>query len=431
MHKVDIDLEHITKIEGDASIHIKTEDGKVTDVRFVTEEYKRFFTEALKGKSVMAVPAHLSRICGTCSNAHIMAAIEACEDALGITPSEQTEVLRALTMHGLIIRDHALHLYLFCLPDIYRKDAFLDFDENDPHEHQLLHDGFDIKRAGNFLATLVAGRSVHAMYPTIGGFIKFPDQAGVTEAIDKLKGVRDAALRCVEEFRNAPFHFDRKTNYMGLVPYGTYGYIKGRIMTSTGIEYEEKDYRSLLEHVVLPYSQASAYEHKGESYMVGALARVNVAKDRLHPNTKESLKDVLELFPSTDIFFNNLAQAIEIVHSIDESIDLLSGRVFVPEPPVKASYRASTGVGVVDAPRGLLYHKVVLDAEGKVTNGEVIVPTGQNQINIEQDAGRLVQNLLDQGVTDTEAITWELEKLIRAYDPCMSCAAHFLKVKWV
>ncbi len=430
MHSFDLDLEHITKIEGDASIFIKVEEGKVTDVRFKTEEYKRFFTEALKGKSIMAVPSHLSRICGTCSNAHIMAAIEACEHALDITPSAQTDMLRALTMHGLIIRDHALHLYLFALPDIYDKDAFLDFDENDPHQHQLLHDGFDIKRAGNFLATLVAGRSVHAMYPTIGGFIKFPDEAGIKEAVEKLKAAREPALRIVEEFRKAPFHFDRKTNFMGLVPDGSFGYIKGKIMTSNGIQYEEADYRSLLEHVVLPYSQASAYKSSGESYMVGALARVNVAKDKLHPNTKASLPDALSLFPSTDIFHNNLAQAIEIVHSIDESIDLLEQNRFAPEPIKKVPYREAVGVGVVDAPRGLLYHRVHINDQGVVQDGEVIVPTGQNQINIEEDAGRLVQGLLDAGTTNQAVITFELEKLIRAYDPCMSCAAHFLKVHW-
>ena len=176
MHMLNIDLEHITKIEGDASISITVEDGKATKVNFKTEEYKRFFTEALKGKSILAVPAHLSRICGTCSNAHVLAAIEACEMALDIEPSAQTKMLRSLTMHGLTIRDHALHLYLFCMPDIYEKDAFLDFDESDPHQNQLLHDAFDIKAAGNFLATVIAGRSIHAMYPTIGGFIKFPSE---------------------------------------------------------------------------------------------------------------------------------------------------------------------------------------------------------------------------------------------------------------
>lgn len=428
MHQIHINLEHITKIEGDASIDITIEDGKATKVNFKTEEYKRFFTEAMKGKSILSVPSHLSRICGTCSNAHILAAIEACEMALDIEPTPQTKMLRALVMHGLLIRDHALHLYLFCMPDLYNKDAFLDFDENDPHQSQLLHDAFDIKAAGNFLATIIAGRSVHAMYPTIGGFIKFPDEAQVEEAIKKLESIREATLRLVEEFRKAPFQFDRHTDYMALLPDEGYSYIHGRMRTSKGEIYDEKRYRELVEHVVLPYSQASAYQYKGDAYMVGALARMNIAKDKLHPKTQESCKEALALFPSTNIFHNNLAQAIEVVHSVDESIDLLRNNKIVPEEVIKKPYREAMGIGVVEAPRGALYHKVVIDGEGKVTDGEVIVPTGQNQINIEEDCGRLVEQLVAQGITDEAAITYELEKLIRAYDPCMSCAAHFLKV---
>lgn len=429
MHTFDVSMEHITKIEGDASISVKVEDGKVVDVKFQTVEYKRFFTEAMKGKAIMAIPAHLARICGTCSNAHIMAAIEACEDALDITPSEQTEVLRSLTMHGLTIRDHALHLYLFSLPDVYGKDAFLDLDENIPEEHQILHDGFGIKAAGNFLATLVAGRSVHAQYPTIGGFLHFPDKAGIDEAIAKLREARPAALRLVQIFKDQPFHLDRQMNFQALIPLGNFGYINGEIRTSRGEVFPEKEYRNLLEHVVLPYSQASAYKYKGESYFVGALARLNIAKDKLHPNTKESVPEALQVFPSTDVFHNNLAQAVEILHSIDESIEILSTRTFAPEPIIKKPARDAVGIGIVEAPRGTLYHKIVIGADGTIKEGEVIVPTGQNQINIEQDVGRLIEDKLAQGV-DREKLPMEMEKLIRAYDPCMSCAAHFLKVKW-
>jgi coenzyme F420-reducing hydrogenase alpha subunit len=178
MHTVDLSLEHITKVEGNASLKLKVEEGKVADVEFAAEEYKRFFTEAMKGKDINAIPAHLARICGTCSNSHILCSIEASENALGIVPTEQTRTLRSLVMHGLMIRDHALHLYLFCMPDIFGKDAFLDFDEADPIQHQMLHDGFEMKSAGNFLASLVAGRSVHATLPIIGGFLKVPEQAG-------------------------------------------------------------------------------------------------------------------------------------------------------------------------------------------------------------------------------------------------------------
>ena len=429
MHTFNLDMEHITKIEGDASISVKVENDKVTNVKFRTIEYKRFFTEAMRGKSVMAIPAHLSRICGTCSNAHIMAAIEACEDALGLQPSEQTEVLRALTMHGLIVRDHALHLYLFSLPDIYGKDSFLDFDESDPDQHQMLHDGFAIKAAGNFLATLIAGRSVHATYPMIGGFLHFPDKVGIDEAVKKLEEIRPAVLRIIQKFKDQPFHFDRKTHYMGLVPDGNFGYIKGFVKTSTGKVYNEKEYHHLLHHVVLPYSQASAYDYEGESYLVGSLARINIAKEKLHPKTKESIPEVLALFPSTDIFHNNLAQAIEILHSVDEAVDILTTRIFTPEPLKKAPNRDAVGIGVVEAPRGTLYHKVVLGADGVIKEGEVIVPTGQNQINIEQDIGRLIDGLIANGV-EREKMPFEMEKLIRAYDPCMSCASHFLKVEW-
>jgi coenzyme F420-reducing hydrogenase alpha subunit len=332
-------------------------------------------------------------------------------------------------MHGLIIRDHALHLYLFSLPDIYGKNAFLDFDENIEAEHQLLHDGFDTKAAGNFLATLVAGRSVHAMYPEIGGFLKFPDAAGVAEAIKKLESVRPAALRLIEIFRNTPFHFNRKTQFMALVPDGNYGYLNGSVITSRGEVYPKEEFRNHLEHVVLPYSQASAYMYDNEGYMVGALARLNLAKGKLHPKTKESLGDLLDTFPSTDIFYNNLAQAIEILHSIDEATDILKNNTFVAEPLVKAVNREAIGVGVVEAPRGTLYHKITIGADGLVKEGEVIVPTGQNQINIERDVATLVQGLLPD--TSQEKIELEIEKLIRAYDPCMSCASHFLKVEWI
>lgn len=429
MHTFDISLEHLTKIEGAAALTVKVKNNKVENVKFETVEYKRFFTTAMQGKPIAAIPQHLARICGTCSNAHIICAIEACERALGINPSEQTILLRTLVMHGLMIRDHGLHLYLFALPDLYGKDSFLDFDENDPAEHQLLHDGFEVKAAGNFLATLIAGRSVHGTYPTIGGFLHFPEKQEIEEAIKKLEEARPAVLRLIEIFKNSPFHFDRKTNYMALVPEKSYGYLTGNILTSKGEKFGEEKFREHLEQVVLPYSQASAYEYKGEGYMVGALARMNLAKNLLHSNTKSAVKEAIELFPSTDIFHNNLAQAIEILHSIDESIEILKNNVFAPEPVGKGENREAAGIGVIEAPRGTLYHKVVLGKDGIIKEGEVIVPTGQNQLNIELDIGRLVEELLVEDMPK-EKIEFEIEKLIRAYDPCMSCAAHFLKVKW-
>lgn len=443
----DINLDKITKVEGAASLEVCVKNNKVEHVHLKITEHKRFFTEAMRGKPILAIPQLLARICGTCSNAHIMAAIEACENALGITPSEQTMLLRMLTMYGLMIRDHALHLYLFVMPDLYNKDSFLDFDEKNKEEDQLLHDCFEIKAAGNYLSTVIAGRSVHAMYPVIGGFTHFPDKKEIDEAIKKLESIRPAVIRLIKIYEKAPFHFDRKTNFVALVP-ERYGFLTGCIDTGKGKCIPEEKFREHLERVVLPYSQASAYKHEGESYMVGALARMNLAKDRLNPKTKKTLGKILDIFPSTDIFHNNLAQAIEILHSVDDSIEILTKNKisaqggprpkadepraqasgWKPEPIIKAQPREAVGIGVIEAPRGTLYHKVVLGADGLVKEGEVVIPTGQNQINIEEDIYRLVEELLPK--IDKEKITFEIEKLIRAYDPCMSCASHFLKVKW-
>ncbi len=429
MHTVDINMEELTKVEGAAALNLKVRKGKVQKVEFAITEYKRFYTEAIQGKSIIAVPQLLARICGTCSNAHLICSIEACERALDITPTEQTLLLRKLTMYGLNIRDHALHLYLFVMPDLYGKDAFLDFDEDDPEQHQQLHDGFQIKEAGNLLALLVSGRSVHALYPTIGGFTKYPDSEETKKVIQKLKAARPAVLRLIDTFEKAPFHFDRQTHFMALVPKdNNFGFLDGCITTGKGVCIEEKDYRNHLEHVVLPYSQASGYRHKQEPYMVGSLARINLNKDKLYEKTQRTLGSVLELFPSTDIYHNNLAQAIEILHCLDHAVHILENTEITPEPIIKKSPRDAAGIGVIEAPRGTLYHKVVLGSDGKVKEGEIVVPTGQNQLNMEEDIGRLVESLLPD--TTKEIIQHEIEKLIRAYDPCMSCASHFLKIAW-
>ncbi len=427
MHNFDLSLDRITKVEGSASLEVRVKNNKVEHVHLKITEFKRFFTQSIEVKPIITAPQLLARICGTCSNAHLLCSIEACERALGIKPTAQTILLRLLTIYGLMIRDHALHLYLFVMPDIYNKDAFLDFDENDPEQHQLLHDAFAIKAAGNQLATIIAGRSIHAIHPTIGGFLHFPKQEEINKTIKQLQETRPAVLRLIKIFADLPWRFDRKTDYLAIVP-ERFGFLNGPIRTSYGETIPEEKFRDLLEHVVLPYSQASAYKHKERPYLVGALARLNLAKDKLHHKTQRDAADYLKLFPSTNIYHNNLAQAIEILHSIDDALEILTTTKFKPESLIKGSYKANVGVGVIEAPRGTLYHKIEIDDEGKIIKGEVIVPTGQNQVNMEEDIWKLVDELLPTHTK--EEIVKEIEKLIRAYDPCMSCAAHFLKVNW-
>lgn len=428
MHNVDLSLDEITKVEGAASLKVKVRGGKVENVEFAVREFKRFYTQAMRGKPYVALPQLLARICGTCSNAHILCSIESCEKALGITPSAQSRIMKQLTMAALMIRDHALHLYLFALPDMYGRDNFLDFDENDKEQHQLLHDAFAIKAAGNYLAEIIAGRSVHGVNPVIGGFLQVPDQVAVAKAIKKLTEVREAARRLIDILRKCEFTFDRQTHYMALVG-DPFTFLEGEIRNDVGAVIAEGDWRDHLERVVIPYSQASGYEYRGESYMVGSLARLNLSKETLHEKTRRDAKKALELFPSTNVFHNNLAQAIEILQAIDSSVEILSNTQFKQERPAQPTRKYGLGVGVVEAPRGTLYHRVQIGEDGRVASGAIVVPTGQNQVNIEQDLGRRIEELLPEELSK-EKIQFEMEKLIRAYDPCLSCASHFLKMKW-
>ena len=410
MHQIDFDLslEEISKIEGAAALDLSVKNGQVDKCQFKITEYKRFYTQAIKGKAAVAAPALLARICGTCSNAHILAAIKAVENALTITPSAQTLTLRRLVMNGLYIRDHALHLYLFVLPDLFNKDSLLDFDESNQEQHQLLHDASQVKAAGNQLSILTGGRSVHAPYPMVGGFIKFPDPAATAKVIKLLQAARPAVERLIKVFNAWPKSQTQTIPYLA--------YATGRIKSSDDLDIAESQYRSSLQKKQLDYSHASAYTYKEGFYMTGALARLNLAPNPPKP------------FPSTNVYHNNLAQAVEILQAIDNSIVILAKTKFAPEPLNKPTVTSGEGIGVVEAPRGILYHHLTIK-NNVVTDAEILVPTGQNQLNIENDIKILVETRL-RGEVDKIKLTHEIEVLVRAYDPCMSCAAHFLKIDW-
>ena len=420
MHQIDFDLslDEISKIEGAAALDLSVKNNQVVKCQFKITEYKRFYTQAIKGKAAVAAPTLLARICGTCSNAHILAAIKAVENALQITPSQQTLTLRRLVNNGLIIRDHALHLYLFVLPDLFDKDSLLDFDENEPEQHQLLHDAFQVKDAGNQLSILTGGRSVHAPFPMVGGFLKFPEPAKTAAVINLLRDCRPAVKRLITVFSDWP------KSQAQTIPY--LAYANGRIKSSDGLDISEADYRRHLQKKQLAYSQASAYTYKEGFFMTGALARLNL---QINPPAP---------FPSTNVYHNNLAQAVEILQAIDDSIAILAKTKFMPEPLVKPTVTAGEGIGVVEAPRGILYHRLTI-VNNVIKDAEILVPTGQNQLNIENDIKILVNQKLQHtgseksatpGVKLEAQLAHEIEVLIRAYDPCMSCAAHFLKINW-
>ncbi len=430
MHSGDITIDQITKIEGSAGMKVTVRDGAVTDLKFFIQDYRRFYTKAVQKKPAVAAPQFLSRICGTCSVSHLFASLEAIEKAMGIEISEQTKLLRHLAYDALMIRDHALHLYFFVLPDVLGIDSILDIpDSSDDKGHQLLHDSFDIKRLGSDIANAIIGAAIHAPLPTVGGFLKQPDSSQFPALIDRLEAVRPQVIRGIGVFYDWKAEFKRNSDYMCLRGRQGWDYINGDITTTDGLCVPEQNFYEMLEKVVIPYSHAEGYKlaSKHDDYLVGSLARLNLNRDQLHERTRRDASQYLGFFPSDNIYDNNLAQAIEILNSVDSAIDILKDISITDEKPAQPTHKAGIGVGVVEAPRGILYHMAKTDDNGILVDYDVIVPTSQNQINIEND----LKKYFNENLHKEEAILkLEAEQIVRAYDPCMSCATNFLKIEW-
>lgn len=431
MHKCNLDVEisKLSKIEGHADLDIKIRDGKLEEVNLKVMENVRFFNQAVVGMNYNAVPQLVSRICGTCSIAHLTGCIEAVEKTLGIVPSPQTILLRKLTVYSMMIRDHALHLYFFVMPDILGIDSLLDAPED---KHELIHEALAVKEAGNNLSQLVAGRAVHAPFEQVGGFSREIDTKKIPAMIEQLKKIRPTVLKLIDIFAKCDWKFERKTNFVALAT-DDFSFLEGKIKSSTGDVIEEKDYWNHLHNVVLPYSQAMGFEFEGKEYMVGSLARLNLNKENLHADTKGDAAQYLAKFPSENIYDNNLAQAIEILHSIDHSIEILENNKFVKEAPAKPAKLTGKNAGAIEAPRGTLYYALEIE-NGKVKSLKLVIPTAQNLVNMKKDIEQIVSGLCATEIEKEELekkIIFEVSKLIRAYDPCMSCASHFLRVRWV
>lgn len=424
MHQdLDLKIEEISKTEGHTGLEVKVRNGKVENVKLKVNQNKRFFTQGVRGKRFNEVPYFLSRICGTCSVAHVMASTEAIERILNIQISEQTSILRKLMTFGLIIRDHAMYTYFLALPDVLNKDSILDLANK---KSKIVREAFEVKSAGNGLSKLIGGRAIHPFYSTIGGFTKVPKKDEIKNVVTELRSVRNKVLNIIEIFYNSKLNFSRETTCVALCT-PSYNFLEGEIRSSDGICISEEKYFDFVNRVVLPYSQSTSFQFTGKPYRVGALARMNLNSIALDEDTKKDAKKYLDIFPSNNIFHNALAQSIEILHSIDSSIKILDSYEFKNEKLPEIKVKSGEGVGVIEAPRGTLYHMIYLNDEGKVKFSNLVIPTAQNQVQMELDIKGMIQKNLKK---DKHTIQHSAETLIRAYDPCFSCASHFLKIKW-
>jgi coenzyme F420-reducing hydrogenase alpha subunit len=433
---VDVDVEYLTRVEGHGNIVVNAEDGELETCEWQVVESPRFFESMVKGRSWDEVAMVTSRICGICSISHSLASLKATEDALDIFVSTQDRQLRKLALYGEIIQSHVLHVGYLALPDLVDSKSVVPMAESHPDDVETV---VKLHRLGNEMTELFAGRDVHATSFVPGGFSQIPDEEELEALRERLAGVDDDLNDVVEllvdlapEFPD----FERETEYVSLTHEDEYAFYDGVIESSDTGMMPVADYRDLTNEYVVPQSTAKYAKHARDAYLVGSLARFNNNYDQLSDRAK-AVAEQFDLSPQeTNPYLNTVAQVVETAHLVDASIEILDEildrGLDEQEPHHKPEVDfgdGGRGVGAVDVPRGILFHEYEYDENGECVDANCVIPTNQNHGNIQQDMEKLVPEIAT--TKSDEAVEKDLEMLVRAYDPCISCSTHYLDVDFV
>lgn len=420
-----IKLDHITKIEGHARLIVKIEDGRVKKAQLEVYEGARFFEGILKGRKYDEANVITSRICGVCSQAHTIASLKAVEDAFRVQVTKQTHVLRELLLIGSIIQSHALHLFFLSLPDYYGYDSAIAMAGKYPG---LVKRGLKLKRLGNDICTLIGGREIHTITAVVGGFCHVPKQEELNLLLKTLKSEKEEFVKTAELLAKLKCtKFESARHFYALSDSYQYSDTEGFIECVGNKCIPTANYGQFFREQIKPYSTAKFVTVNNERFMVGALARVNLYHKRLCPEAQKILKQSGHKIPMENPYLNNFCQALEMLTLCDRAIKLLSKLKVKDEKLPEIRPRKGVGVAAIEVPRGTLFHEYEFDDNGMILKSNIITPTTQNLKSIEDDVKAILPSLLHKG---EEEIKLELEKLIRAYDPCISCSTHFLQLKW-
>ncbi len=427
---VSINIEHVTRVEGHGNIILNVKKGNIEKIEWQVSEAPRFFEAMLRGRNYWEVQPITSRICGICSIGHSLASLKAVEEAFGVEISEQTYALRHLAINAENMQSHILHIGYLAAPDLFGVGSVIPLAKS-KHRDVLLKI-VKLHRLSNEMSDLVCGRTTHPLTLIVGGFSKIPSKRQLLELKKRLIENRETLKEVAEEIKKVADKlpdFKRETEYIALSSDREYALYDGYITsTDTGRYKDHRNYREIIKEYIVPQSTAKYAKHNRESYMVGALARFNINNKQLSSNALE-IAELFELKPICyNPFMNTIAQLIEVMHNIDDSIewiDKLMDDGLKEEKPVDFKVEEGRGVGVVEVPRGLLIHDYTFDRRGRCIKANCIIPTNQNHGNIQKDMESLVPTILDKTKKEIELL---LEMLVRAYDPCISCSTHYLNI---
>jgi coenzyme F420-reducing hydrogenase alpha subunit len=415
----------LARVEGEGAMHVRVEHGTVADVRLEIYEPPRFFEAFLRGRAYTEPPDITARICGICPVAYQFSACRAIEDACEVEVTGAVADLRRLLYCGEWISSHALHIYLLHAPDFLGYPGAVEMARD---HRATVERGLALKKAGNALMELVGGRAIHPINVRVGGFYRAPDAAALaTLARDGLRPALDAALATAEwvsGFEFPDFTFDHEL--LALADDGRYAIDRGVPHTSTGRSFAVRAFEEQVIEEQVRHSTALHAHLAGRGpYLTGPIARYTLNHEALSPLAKQAATAAGLGGRCDNPFRSVLVRAVELVYALDEAIRLIDA--YEPPQPscVDVPPRAGTGYGATEAPRGVLFHRYGIDAAGTITSARIVPPTSQNQAAIESDLRRYVQDRLD---LDDAPLTAQCEQAIRNYDPCISCATHFLEL---
>jgi len=428
MKNISVYVDHVTRVEGHGNIVINVKEGKIEECQWEVVEAPRFFEAFVRGRKYAEVAHIVSRICGICSIGHTLCSLQATEAALGVKISEQTRLLRRILIQGENLQSHVLHAYFLAAPDFFGVPSVFPLVKTHP---EVVLRALRMKRLANDLCDVFGGRTVHPITPTVNGFTKLPDVAEIKEIRKRLGEATPDLEATLELFQTLRIpDFKRQTEYISLKSKEEYAFYDGVIASTDAGTTPVENYRSWTNEYLVPHSTAKYTKHVRDSYMVGPLARFNNNHDQLSPRAKKAAEELGLPAPCYNPFMNTAAQVVEAVHAVDESIRLIDELLDkgLKEEDRRILLKAGRGVGAVDVPRGILFHDYTYDKNGICKEANCIIPTNQNHANIQKDMEALLSQMLDR---PQDEIRLSLEMLVRAYDPCISCSTHLLKVRFV
>ncbi len=429
---LDIKVKHLTRVEGHGNIVVNMKDGCLEKAQLDIVEAPRYFEAMLKGRSFHEAAIITSRICGICSLGHQITSLKTTEAALGLEVSDQTVALRKLCIHGATMQSNILHAYFLAAPDFLGVGSVFPLVGTHP---EVVKRALRMKRLANDIGDVISGRAVHPITPVPGGFTSIPSASALKELKRRLaEDMYPDLLATVETLKSLAGQipsFTRETEYISLRSDHDYALYDGDICSSDTGRVSDAEYRKMTNEFVVPHSTSKHCKVSRSSYMTGALARWNNNHDKLGELAHTAASE-LGLTPDCcNPYMNTIAQVVEAADCAIDSIRLIDELLATglkDEQPNQEPTKFGTGVGATEVPRGILYHEYTYDNKGRIVKANCVIPTGQNLANIDDDMKKLVPEIIDRS---KEEITLQLEMLVRAYDPCISCSVHLLDVEFV